>query len=60
MDPKVVSWIREFLLGSTQRIRVVGQLSEEVKYGEAEINQLMAYSVYVSLLGITWVPQRGA
>src|SRR5215469_12947928 len=31
VDPKVVVWIREFLLGRTQRVRVEGQLSEEVR-----------------------------
>jgi len=31
VDSRVVVWIREFLLGRTQRIRVGGQLSAEVK-----------------------------
>ena len=31
MDSRVVIWIREFLLGRTQRVRVGGQLSEEVR-----------------------------
>ena len=31
MDSRVVVWIREFLLGRTQRVRVGGQLSEEVR-----------------------------
>jgi len=31
VDSKVVVWIREFLLGRTQRVRVGGQLSEEVR-----------------------------
>jgi hypothetical protein len=31
MDPRVVIWIREFLLGRTQRVRVGGHLSEEVR-----------------------------
>jgi hypothetical protein len=30
VDPRIVIWIREFLLGRTQRVRVGGQLSEEV------------------------------
>jgi len=30
VDSKVVVWIREFLLGRTQRVRVGWQLSEEV------------------------------
>jgi len=31
VDSRVVVWVREFLLGRTQRIRVGGQLSEEVR-----------------------------
>jgi len=31
VDPRVEIWIREFLLGRTQRVRVGGQLSEEVR-----------------------------
>ena len=31
VDPKVVVWIREFLLGRTQRVRVGRQLSAEVR-----------------------------
>ena len=31
MDLRVVVWVREFLVGHTQRVRVGGQLSKEVK-----------------------------
>jgi hypothetical protein len=31
VDSRVVVWIKEFLLGRTQRVRVGGQLSEEVR-----------------------------
>jgi len=31
VDSRVEVWIREFLLGRTQRVRVGGQLSEEVR-----------------------------
>ena len=31
VDSRVVVWVKEFLVGSTQRIRVGGQLSKEVK-----------------------------
>jgi len=31
VDSRVVVWVREFLLGSAQRVRVGGQLSEEVR-----------------------------
>ena len=31
VDSRVVAWVRMFLLGRTQRVRVGGQLSEEVR-----------------------------
>jgi len=31
VDSRLVVWIREFLLGRTQRVRVGGHLSEEVR-----------------------------
>ena len=31
VDSRVVPWVREFLLGRTQTVRVGGQLSEEVR-----------------------------
>ena len=31
VDTRVVVWIREFLLGRTQRVRVGGELSEEIR-----------------------------
>ena len=31
VDSRVVVWIREFLLGRTQRVRVIGELSEEFR-----------------------------
>jgi hypothetical protein len=31
VDPRVVVWIREFLVGRSQRVRVGGQLSDEVR-----------------------------
>jgi len=33
VDSSVVVWIREFLLGRTQRVRVGGQLSEAITSG---------------------------
>ena len=35
VDSRVVVWIREFLLGRTQRVRVGGHLSEEVRVTSA-------------------------
>jgi hypothetical protein len=32
VDTRVVVWIREFLTGRTQRVRVGGELSDEVKF----------------------------
>jgi hypothetical protein len=31
VDSRVVAWVREFLLGRTQRVKVRGQFSEEVR-----------------------------
>jgi hypothetical protein len=31
VDRRVVAWVKEFLLGRTQRVRVGGHLSEEVR-----------------------------
>jgi hypothetical protein len=31
VDSKVVIWIREFLLGRTRRVKIGGQLSQEVR-----------------------------
>jgi len=31
VDSDVVVWVREFLVGRAQRVRVEGQLSKEVK-----------------------------
>jgi len=31
VDSRVAEWIRKFLLGRTQRVRLGGQLSEEVR-----------------------------
>jgi len=31
VDSRVVAWVREFLLGRTQRVKIGGQLSEEVR-----------------------------
>jgi hypothetical protein len=31
VDSRVVAWVRQFLLGRTQRVRIGGQLSEEVR-----------------------------
>jgi len=31
VDSRIVAWVREFLRGHTQRVKVGGQLSEEVR-----------------------------
>jgi len=31
LDSRIVAWVREFLRGRTQRVKVGGQLSEEVR-----------------------------
>ena len=35
VDSRVVVWVREFLVGHTQRVRVGGHLSKEVKVTSA-------------------------
>jgi hypothetical protein len=36
VDSRVVEWLREFLIGRTQRVRVGGQLSEEARVTSRE------------------------
>jgi len=52
LDSRVVEWVREFLLGRTQRVRVGGQLSEEVKVmsGVPQASRLcpLLFLVYVN------------
>jgi hypothetical protein len=31
VDARVVEWIKQFLIGSTQRVRIGGDLSDEVR-----------------------------
>ena len=31
VDSRVAAWVREFLLGRTQKVRIGGELSEEVR-----------------------------
>jgi hypothetical protein len=42
MDSMVVAWVRQFLLGRTQRVRVGGQMSEEVRVTSG-VPQVLAY-----------------
>ena len=51
VDSRVVVWIREFLLGRTQRVRVGGQISEEVRV----ISGVPQGSVLGPLLFLTYV-----
>jgi len=56
-DSRVVIWVREFLLGRTQRVRVGGQLSKEVKVTSGVpqgsiLGQLM-FLVYIMRFGGT-------
>jgi hypothetical protein len=45
VDSRVVIWIREFLLGRTQRVRVGGQLSEDVRVTSGVPHGSVAYWV---------------
>jgi hypothetical protein len=52
VESRVVNWVREFLVGPTQRVRVVGQLCKEVKVTssvlQGSISGLLLFPVYVS------------
>jgi len=51
MDSRVVVWVRKFLVGHTQRVRVGGQLSKEVKVTSA----VLQGSVLSPLLFLVYV-----
>jgi hypothetical protein len=51
MDSRVVAWVREFLWGRTQTIKVGGQLSEEVRV----ISGVPQWSVVGPLLFLAYV-----
>ena len=51
VDSRVVIWVREFLLGHTQKVRVGGQLSKEVK----ETSGVLRGSVLDPLLFLLYV-----
>ena len=51
MDSRVVVWVREFVLGRTQRARVRGKLSKEVKV----TSDVLQGSVLGSVLFLAYV-----
>jgi len=51
VDLRVVLWVREFLVGHTQRVRVGGQLSKEVKVTSG----VLQWSVLGPLLFLMYV-----
>jgi len=48
---RVVAWVREFLLGHMQRVKVVGKLSEEVRLTSV----VLQGSLSVPLLFVAYV-----
>ena len=52
VDSKLFAWVREFLLGRTQRVKVGGQLSEEVRVMsgvlQRSVLRLVLFLAYVS------------
>jgi hypothetical protein len=51
VDFRVVVWVKEFLSGSWQRVRIYGQISEEITVNSEVPNE----SVLVSLLFLAYV-----
>jgi len=51
VDSRIVAWVREFLRGRTQRVKVGGQLSEEVRV----ISGVLQGSVLDPLLFLAYV-----
>jgi hypothetical protein len=51
VESRIVIWIREFLVGRTQRVKIKGQLSKEVRVTSG----LLQGSVLGSLLFLAYV-----
>ena len=61
MDPRVIVWIREFLIGRSQRIRVGGKLSDEVRVTsgvpQGSVLGPLGVQWYTAVMGISGIQQ---
>ena len=55
VDSRVGAWIRQFLLGRTQRVRVGGQLSEEVRVTSAvPLGSVLVPCLFLAYVNDIW------
>ena len=54
VDSRVVVWVREFLLGRTQRVRVGGKLSEEVSLTSGVLQGSVGHLLFLIYVNDIW------
>ena len=61
VDPRVIVWIREFLIGRSQRVRVGGKLSDEVRVTsgvpQGSVLGPLGVQWYTAVMGISGIQQ---